>query len=139
MTSATVKEQAQSPQVLRMHRNRAIDSRIRGYLAMSAFLDKDEVTWKERKKILVHILVWKMEHGKEDITEVYLIGTDLSYDVILTAILAENGRENAIEIMAAAGVSRSVYFERKSDLMAAIGLALTCYSAKEAIAALGDW
>ena len=69
MTSATVKEQAQSPQVLRMHRNRAIDSRIRGYLAMSAFLDKDEVTWKERKKILVHILVWKMEHGKEDITE----------------------------------------------------------------------
>ena len=80
-----------------------------------------------------------VEESVKYVREVFLIGTDLSYDVILTAILAGNGRENAIEIMAAAGVSRSVYFERKSDLLAAIGHALTCYSAKEAIAALGEW
>ena len=113
--------------------------------AMCTLADiKDEHTREQIEDAVVmlsrlDLLDVLVDEAVKYVREEFLTDTDPSYDVILTEVLVRHGRENSIEAMETAGVSRSVYFERKADLLTALGLALTCYSAKAAVTALGEW
>ena len=116
---------------------------LKRYIGILA--DADQVYSMEEKEEAIRFLSRMrmldvfVEGAVQYVREELLMSADPSYDIILESMLNSHGRENSIATMGKAGVSRSVYFERKSELLTALGLALIFYSAQEAVNALGEW
>ena len=68
MTMTVNKTQLPPGQGLEAGGKETISSRIHSYLMLSTYMD-DSSLWTERKKVLLRILVWKMEHENAELTE----------------------------------------------------------------------